>query len=119
MFRYFFKYLRYFIKIYHLSSIAFYLSVSYAFYNNVVTSHSLSNLSNDLSEHGITINTIKKLNFFYPIIVKKKFNNWRDSVIKWFNNWVYNGWNNNSKHLYLYGESNTGKTVFIESLIGI
>jgi hypothetical protein len=44
----------------------------------------------------------------------KKLYSWQDEVIEWFNNWLDGeDFSDSKKHLYLYGETNTGKTYFI------
>ena len=53
-----------------------------------------------------------------PYIIKRRFGNWRDRVVDWYNNWVQNGFKNTKKHLFLYGPSDTGKTSFISYLMG-
>lgn len=53
-----------------------------------------------------------------PYLVKKRFHNWRDQVVDWYNDWIINGFVHKKKQLYLYGPSNTGKTHFIRFLMG-
>ena len=53
-----------------------------------------------------------------PYIVKKKFGNWRDKVVDWYNDWVVNGFCYKKKQLYLFGKQNTGKTYFVRFLMG-
>ena len=61
---------------------------------------------------------MKKLLPIKPFRVFKKFNNWRDDVITWLEDWVVNGYSHKKKQLYLHGESNTGKNSFINHLMG-
>jgi len=61
---------------------------------------------------------MKKLLPIKPFRVFKKFNNWRDDVITWLEDWVVNGYSHKKKQLYLHGESNTGKSSFINHLMG-
>lgn len=42
---------------------------------------------------------------------------WKQEVIKWWNDWIDNGWTHKKKQLYLFGASNTGKTYFIQNEI--
>ena len=46
------------------------------------------------------------------------FNDWRDEVISWWNDWVDSGWKPKKKQLFILGEkSNTGKTFFVEQVL--
>lgn len=58
-----------------------------------------------------------KLIVHKPYIIKKRFGNWRDQVVDWYNDWVINGLSKKTKHLYLHGKSGTGKTNFIQYLM--
>lgn len=49
----------------------------------------------------------------YGIIILKTFNNWRDSVILWYNDFIEK---RTTKTLYLYGKADTGKSFLIFSL---
>lgn len=46
------------------------------------------------------------------------FDDWRDSVIVWWNEFVDNGYTTKMPQLFLYGPSNVGKTSFIKRLLG-
>jgi hypothetical protein len=64
-------------------------------------------------------------NLLYPkpkIVLKRcnfaPFNDWRDEVISWWNDWIDNGWKPKKKQLFILGEkSNTGKTFFVEQVL--
>lgn len=45
------------------------------------------------------------------------FNDWRDSVIRWWNDFVDKGYSTKMPQLYLFGPSNVGKTTFIFDLL--
>ena len=61
---------------------------------------------------------MKKLLPNKPWRIVRKFNYLRDVVKDWINSWVISGYSKKKKHLYLYGKSNTGKSFFINKLIG-
>ncbi|CAF1095329.1 unnamed protein product [Brachionus calyciflorus] len=50
------------------------------------------------------------------IVQKRRYGNWRDQIIDWFNNWILTGISYKKKQLYLYGLSDTGKSTFIRDL---
>ena len=52
-----------------------------------------------------------------PYIVKKRFNNWRDQVVDWYNDWIENGFVHKKKQLFLHGKQDTGKTSFVAFLM--
>lgn len=52
-----------------------------------------------------------------PIKVLKQFNDWRDDVIIWFNNWVTSPYQYKRKQLYLWGPASTGKSTFIQRVL--
>ena len=54
----------------------------------------------------------------YPFGIIQKFNNWRDLVIDWFNK-HFNPEIEFVKPLYLVGNSNSGKTYFIDGILSI
>jgi hypothetical protein len=60
---------------------------------------------------------MKKSNYkrFPP---ERPFNDWRDDVVCWWNDFVENGYTTKMPQLYLYGRSNVGKTSFIQQLLG-
>ncbi|CAF1036290.1 unnamed protein product [Brachionus calyciflorus] len=66
------------------------------------------------SKHAEFRSTLRSVPF-YKINVKKQFGNWRDLVIRWYNSFISKGI---IKPLYLYGDSNVGKTQFIFSIFG-
>ena len=45
------------------------------------------------------------------------FNDWRDEVIKWFNDWINEGWYHKRLQLLLVSKPNCGKTVFIRDVL--
>ena len=46
------------------------------------------------------------------------FNDWRDEVIEWWNDWVFNGYYRKKKQLFLYSRHpNTGKSTFVEQVL--
>lgn len=53
-----------------------------------------------------------------PYKINKRFGNWRDRVVDWFNDWVINGFVHKKKQLFLHGKQDTGKTSFISYLFG-
>ncbi|CAF0969246.1 unnamed protein product [Brachionus calyciflorus] len=63
----------------------------------------------------------KCFDLVYPLYrfqILKKFGNWRDSVLDWYNRQIISENNGLRKALYLYGESDTGKTFLIKALFG-
>jgi hypothetical protein len=52
-----------------------------------------------------------------PVKVLKKFNDWRDECVIWFNNWVTKPYQYKRKQLYLYGPASTGKSTFIQRVL--
>lgn len=52
---------------------------------------------------------------YFRIKINKRFSNWRDSVVDWYNDFLAK---KISLSLYLYGDSQTGKTSFILSVFG-
>jgi hypothetical protein len=42
------------------------------------------------------------------------FSNWQLDVVNWYNNWIKTGWIPKPPQLYLYGESNVGKSRIIK-----
>lgn len=60
---------------------------------------------------------IAKFRLLRPLIQKKKFNDWRDQVIDWWNNWTSTPYSPKKQQLYLVGKSDSGKTSFIKSLL--
>jgi hypothetical protein len=78
-----------------------------------------------LKAHKINIDFAKKYHMNYhdskktliplkKIVQIKRFNSWQDKVIDWYNNWLDgDDFTQSKKHLYLYGDINTGKTFFI------
>jgi hypothetical protein len=58
--------------------------------------------------------SIKTLLPLQKITQVKRFNSWQDKVVDWYNDWLEaDDYSINKKHLYLYGDTNTGKTHFI------
>ena len=60
---------------------------------------------------------MKKPNY-KPFPVEPPFNDWRDDVVCWWNDFVENGYTTKMPQLYLYGRSTVGKTSFIRQLLG-
>ncbi|RNA12046.1 hypothetical protein BpHYR1_036275 [Brachionus plicatilis] len=60
-----------------------------------------------------------KYRLLRPLIVKKKFDDWRDSVIEWWNEWTQNPYSPKRPQLYLFGKSDSGKTSFIVALLSV
>ena len=53
-----------------------------------------------------------------PVINLPKFGDWRDEVVSWYNSWCEPSVDAFKKpHLYLWGKSDYGKTVFINRLL--
>ncbi|CAF1027740.1 unnamed protein product [Brachionus calyciflorus] len=52
-----------------------------------------------------------------PFRILKRFGDWRDKVVDWWNQWVSNPYKPKRKQLYLYGESDSGKSSFIRALL--
>lgn len=52
-----------------------------------------------------------------PIRVLKKFQDWRDKVVDWFNNWITKPYEYKQKQLYLVGPASTGKSTFIQHVL--
>ncbi|RMZ94146.1 hypothetical protein BpHYR1_050355 [Brachionus plicatilis] len=79
--------------------------------NRSIVSYSDSEDSNDSI---LSLNILEEIRFVVENI-KKRFENWRDLVVDWYNE-------NTTKKiftsLFLYGESNTGKTSYIHSVFG-
>ena len=53
-----------------------------------------------------------------PYVVKRNFGNWRDEILAWYNKWILDDFLFEKKHLYIYGPSLTGKTHFVNFLLG-
>lgn len=107
------KILRFYYKIYHWSQRTSKFSYADPFVLNARRDHNLVNLAyQDFKVERFRLKSLK------PLVVLKRFNNWRDEVIDWYNDWVNNGYSHKKKQLYLFGESNTGKTYFINEIIG-
>lgn len=51
--------------------------------------------------------------------ILKRFGDWRDRAVDWYNDWVMNGHLRKKKQLYVYGPSNSGKTTFFDLLLGM
>ena len=47
-----------------------------------------------------------------------QFDNWKDEVIAWYNDWTTSGYSDRKKHLYLYGDNNEEKSYFINTMLG-
>ena len=69
--------------------------------------------------HGEVRSSLVKPIVHQPYVIKKRFGNWRDKVVDWYNEWVKNGFMHSKKHLYLFGPPDTGKTNFLQFLFGI
>ncbi|CAF1071936.1 unnamed protein product [Brachionus calyciflorus] len=54
---------------------------------------------------------------FLNILDEEKMNSWQGIVIRWWNDWIINGFIHKKKQLFLWGKSNTGKTTFVLNLI--
>lgn len=50
------------------------------------------------------------------LIDPSRFSNWHLEVVRWYNNWVANGWHFKPQQLYLYGRSNQNKSRLITYL---
>jgi hypothetical protein len=50
---------------------------------------------------------------FAPLV----YSNWANECIEWLNDWIDNGRTRKDNQLYLYGDSNIGKTTFIKHLL--
>ncbi|TAK57429.1 hypothetical protein EPO17_01955 [Patescibacteria group bacterium] len=61
--------------------------------------------------------SMKKKPTFKLFETERPFNDWRDSVVVWWNNFVRDGYSAKMPQLYLYGPSNVGKTTFINELL--
>ena len=55
----------------------------------------------------------------HPYVIKKRFGNWRDKVVDWYNDWADKGFKQAKNHLYLYGPPDSGKTNLVQFLLGI
>lgn len=53
-----------------------------------------------------------------PYLIKKRFGNWRDTVVDWYNSFAIKGFRQAKMHLYLNGPPDTGKTHFVQYLLG-
>ena len=69
--------------------------------------------------HDEVRRSLVKLIPHQPYKVKKRFGNWRDQVVDWYNDWIINGFVHKKKQLFLFGKQDTGKTSFIRFLFGI
>jgi len=45
------------------------------------------------------------------------FNDWRDIVIKWWNDWITEGWYHKRPQLFLVSRPNCGKTTFVRDVL--
>ena len=87
------------------------------FHDQFVASHPNHNIFLQ-KLHASVRKDINKLVLLKPYKILKKFGNWRDLVVDWYNDWAKNGYFHKKKQLFLYGESNTGKSTFIKYLMG-
>ena len=51
-------------------------------------------------------------------IIDAEYDDWRREIVRWYNKWVTEGYSQNSKHLYLYGESYLEFKAFIKQIMG-
>ncbi|CAF0969266.1 unnamed protein product [Brachionus calyciflorus] len=52
-----------------------------------------------------------------PLRVLKKFNDWRDEVVQWWNEWTSQPYKQKRPQLYIYGPSDSGKSAFIKAML--
>ena len=52
-----------------------------------------------------------------PHLPQRPYGDWRDEVSEWWTDWVQNRWHEKKAQLFLYGESNTGKTSFVTDIL--
>ena len=50
--------------------------------------------------------------------INDEYNDWRGDITKWYNKSVTDGYYNNSKHHFLYGENYTEFKAFIKKIMG-
>lgn len=58
-----------------------------------------------------------KFRLLRPLKIKKHFDDWRDDVIAWWNDWTGKPYCPKKPQLYLVGKSDSGKTSFITALL--
>lgn len=61
---------------------------------------------------------MKKSKHYKRFPSETPFNDWRDDVVSWWNDFVDNGYTTKMPQLYLHGRSNVGKTSFVLQLLG-
>lgn len=52
-------------------------------------------------------------------IIHNVYKGWQYEVVEWLNSWVTNSWTFKKSQLYLHGPNNSGKTKFIQYLLGL
>ncbi|RNA23378.1 hypothetical protein BpHYR1_001343 [Brachionus plicatilis] len=62
-------------------------------------------------------NPSKDFELLRPFIIRKKFDDWRDQIVCWYNEWRTKPYENKRKKLLIKGEPNSGKTCFIKALM--
>ena len=56
-------------------------------------------------------------NFTKLNIIDAEYDDWRGEIVRWYNKWVTEGYSQNSKHLYLYGDSYLEFKAFIKQIM--
>ena len=51
-------------------------------------------------------------------IIDAEHDDWRGEIVRWYNKWVTVGYSQNSKQLYLYGDSYLEFKAFIKQIMG-
>ena len=73
--------------------------------------------SSDIAEKKRKLDLAATINDFYLFKIKKKFNDERDEVIRWFNTYLSTPFVPKKPQLFLYGLPDTGKSTFIELMM--
>ncbi|RNA23678.1 hypothetical protein BpHYR1_001348 [Brachionus plicatilis] len=63
-------------------------------------------------------NPSKDFELLRPFIIRKKFDDWRDQIVCWYNEWLTKPYENKRKQILIIGDPNSGKTCFIKALLG-
>ena len=68
----------------------------------------------------ITYNTLsrEKRNLPKLNLINDAYDDWRSEITKWFNKHLTDGYSDNSKQLFLYGENYTEFQEFINKMMG-
>ena len=61
---------------------------------------------------------IKRKKEIYLNLINDEYDDWRSEITKWFNKHLTDGYSDNSKQLFLYGEHYNEFKAFIKQMMG-